>query len=129
MMNRFIRLATLGVVLFCIFLSLSCGSVQPSQPSRSSGARGPVYMLCFTSPTLQVVRLSAVFPIKTVSPTLMLEEPWAADFRRFVVQAGNYGGVSVTCSQVTSKDAVKDKAEELRKRGHQVIETRWTYAN
>ena len=86
-------------------------------------------MLCFTSPTVEAVRLSAVFPIKTVSPTIMLEEPWAKDFRRYVAQSGNEGGVSVTCSQVESKGALKAKEEELRKQGHQVIETGWAYAN
>jgi len=86
-------------------------------------------MLCFTSPTLQVVRISAVFPIKTVSPTIMLEEPWSQEFRRYVGQSGNEGGINVTCSQVASKDALKDKADELRKQGHQVIETGWSYAN
>ena len=84
-------------------------------------------MMCFTSPTLQVVRFSGVFPIKTVTPTQMVEEPWAKDFRRYVGQSGNEGGINVTCSQVTSKDAEKDKADELRKQGHQVIETGWIY--
>ena len=86
-------------------------------------------MLCFTSPTVQVVRFSAVFPIKTVSPEIMLEEPWAKDFRTYVGQSGNEGDISVTCTQVTSKDAAKDKADQLRKQGHQVVETGWTYAN
>jgi hypothetical protein len=85
-------------------------------------------MLCFTSPTTPVVRISAVFPIKTADPTTMVEEPWSADFRRYIGQSGNEGGISVTCSQVSSKDAEKEKADELRKQGHQVIETGWTYA-
>jgi len=59
----------------------------------------------------------------------MLEEPWAKDFRTYVGQSGNEGDISVTCTQVASKDAVKDKADELRKQGHQVVETSWTYAN
>jgi len=58
----------------------------------------------------------------------MLEEPWAQDFRRYIGQSGNEGGINVTCSQVTSKDAEKDKADELRKQGHQVVETNWAYA-
>jgi len=85
-------------------------------------------MLCFTSPTAQAVRISGVFPIKTTDPTTMVEEPWAKDFRRYIAQSGNEGGISVACSQVTSKDAERDNADELRKQGHQVFETGWTYA-
>jgi hypothetical protein len=44
-------------------------------------------------------------------------------------QSGNEGAISVTCDQVTSKDAEKEKADELRKQGHTVVETGWTYAN
>jgi hypothetical protein len=58
----------------------------------------------------------------------MVEEPWAADFRRYIGQSGNEGGISVTCDQVTSSSAEKDKADDLRKQGHQVVETGWTYA-
>jgi len=60
---------------------------------------------------------------------MMVEEPWSADFRRYLGQSGNEGGISVTCDQVTSKDAEKEKADELRKQGHTVVETGWTYAN
>ena len=129
-MNRLICVASLAFALSCSLVCLSCGSGGSPQSSNLSGsARGPVNMLCFTSPTVQVVRLSAVFPIKTVSPEIMLEEPWAKDFRTYVGQSGNEGDISVTCTQVVSKDAVKDKADELRKQGHQVVETGWTYAN
>jgi hypothetical protein len=86
-------------------------------------------MLCYSSPTTQVVRLSAVFPIKTHDATTMVEEPWSADFRRYLGQSGNEGAISVTCDQVTSKDAEKEKADELRKQGHTVVETGWSYAN
>ena len=86
-------------------------------------------MLCYSSPTTQVVRVSAVFPIKTHDPTTMVEEPWSADFRRYLGQSGNEGAISVTCDQVTSKDAEKEKADEFRKQGHTVIETGWAYAN
>jgi hypothetical protein len=59
----------------------------------------------------------------------MVEEPWSADFRRYLGQSGNEGGISVTCDQVSSTDAEKTKADDLRKQGHTVIETGWTYAN
>ncbi len=32
------------------------------------------------------------------------------------------------CSQVTSSDAERSKAEELREQGHEVVETKWSYA-
>jgi len=58
----------------------------------------------------------------------MIEEPWAKEFRRYISQSGNAGGISVTCSQVSSSDAEKVKADELRTQGHEVVETKWSYA-
>jgi hypothetical protein len=87
-----------------------------------------VNMLCFTSPDSRKVVVSSVFPVKTYPPERMIEEPWAQDFRRYIGQSGNEGGINVTCSQVTSSDAAKGKAEELRKQGHEVAETKWSYA-
>jgi len=126
-MNRTIRLSGVSLVLTSAFLCVACHS-GTSSPSPSSSA-GPINMLCYSSPTAQVVRLSAVFPIKTHDATTMVEEPWSADFRRYLGQSGNEGGISVTCEQVTSTDAEKEKAAELRKQGHTVVETGWTYAN
>ena len=85
-------------------------------------------MLCFTSTDTQKVVLSRVFPVKSYPPERMIEQPWAQDFRRYIGQSGNAGGISVTCSPVTSSDAGKTKAEELRKQGHVVVETQWSYA-
>jgi hypothetical protein len=126
-MNRIIRMSVVSLALSSAFLCVSCrsGSSSPS-PSDSAGA---IDMLCYSSPTAQVVRISAVFPIKTHDATTMVEEPWSADFRRYLGQSGNEGGISVTCDQVTSTDAEKEKADELRKQGHTVVETGWTYAN
>jgi hypothetical protein len=87
-----------------------------------------VNMLCFTSPDSRKVVVSSVFPVKTYPPERMIEELWAQDFRRYIGQSGNEGGINVTCSQVTSSDAAKGKAEELRKQGHEVAETKWSYA-
>ena len=85
-------------------------------------------MLCYTSPDRPAVVMSAVFPITTVTPERMLEEPWAKDFRVYVGQVGgNEMGQSVTCDQVGSKDAAKEKADELRKQGHDVEQTNWIY--
>lgn len=126
-MNRIIRLLVVSFALSSALLCVSCRSGS-SSPSPSSSA-GPINFLCYSSPTAQIVRLSAVFPIKTHDSTTMVEEPWAADFRRYLGQSGDEGGISVTCDQVTSKDAEKDKADELRKQGHTVVETGWTYAD
>ena len=128
-MNRLIRLSGPGLALSCAFLCVSCHSGSSSASPSSSAAGGPINFLCYSSPTAQTVRLSAVFPIKTHDATTMVEEPWSADFRRYLGQSGNEGGISVTCDQVSSTDAEKTKADDLRKQGHTVIETGWTYAN
>lgn len=85
-------------------------------------------MLCFTSPDSRKIVVSSVFPVRTYPPERMIEEPWAKDFRRYIGQSGNEGGISVACVPVSSSDAEKTKAEELRKQGHEVVETKWSYA-
>jgi hypothetical protein len=129
MQNRIMRTSGLAAALCGVWFCASCKSgSSASSPGGGSSSGGPVQMLCYTSPTAQVVRISAVFPIKTADSTTMMEEPWAKDFRTYIGQSGNEGGISVTCDQVTSKDAEKDKTDALRKQGHQVIETNWAYA-
>jgi hypothetical protein len=128
-MNRIIRLSGLSLALSSAFLCVSCHSGSSSTSPSPSADGGPINILCYSSPTAQVVRLSAVFPIKTHDPTTMVEEPWSADFRRYLGQSGNEGGISVTCDQVTSVNAEQEKADALRKQGHTVVETGWKYAN
>jgi hypothetical protein len=133
-MIRLIRLARILFVFSCLGLCVSCGSSQPSsEPSSRGSGPTPTYLICFSSPTVQVVRLSGAFQVKPVSQVVALEEPWAKEFRRFLGQSeGREVGMSVTCTPVSSKDpqgAVKEKADSLRKDGHQVIETGWKYAN
>ena len=130
MINRVIQTSGVGLALCGCWFCVSCKSGSSSSSSSGgSSFGGPVQMLCYTTPTAQVVRLSAVFPIKAATPTEMIEEPWAKEFRVYVGQSnGREEGTSVTCDQVASKDAEKDKADALRKQGHQVIETGWTYA-
>ncbi len=130
-MKRFARVAALGFTFSFTLLYLACTSSQPSSESASGSSGGPTYMFCFSSPTAQVVRLSGTFKVKPTTQVEALEEPWAKDFRRYLGQSGNEGGISVTCTPISSKDpqgALKDKAESLRKEGHKVIETGWTYA-
>jgi hypothetical protein len=129
MQNGVIRTTSLAIALcgFCFLTSCKSAS-SPSSTGEGTSAGSAVQMLCYTTPNAQVVRISAVFPIKTADPTTMMEEPWAKDFRTYIGQSGSEGGISVTCDQVTSKSAEKDKADALRKQGHQVIETNWAYA-
>lgn len=130
-MNKDPSVYGLGIALFCVAFSASCGSDHHSTAiggaSRSARA-GTVDMLCFTSPDSRKVVVSAVFPVKTYPPERMIEEPWAKDFRRYVGQSGNEGGISVTCGQVDSSDASHIKADQLREQGHEVVETKWAYA-
>ena len=126
-MNRIIQWSGVSLALSAALLCVSCRSASTS-PSPSASA-GPIDILCYSSPTDPVVHISAVFPIKTHDATTMVEEPWAADFRRYLAQSGNEGGISVTCDQVTSTDDETKKVDELRKQGHRVVETGWKYAN
>ena len=120
-----------GIALSCIALCASCNSSQTSTPTGSATASsrtGTANMLCFTSPDTRKIIVSSVFPVRTYPPERMLEEPWAKDFRRYIGQSGNEGGINVTCSQVSAGNAQKIKADELRKQGHEVVETKWSYA-
>jgi len=131
-MKGFIPVTRFGFALLCVLLCISCGGSGSSSPSSSSGGRSSAgtMMLCYTEPTTQDVSISDVFTVKTTDPTIMLEEPWAKDFRTHIAQAGGQEmGRNVTCDQVTSKDAEKKKVDELRKQGHTVHETGYVYAN
>ena len=119
-MNRFLPLASLGLALSSTLLCVSCSSGSPGSST------GPTYVLCSTDSSQPVVRLSGVFPLKSPNDP---GEPWAIDFRRYLAQSGNEGGVTVTCTQVSSQSALKDKADALTKQGKRVIQTGWTYAN
>ena len=126
-----LRIVGTTAVLCGLLLCVSCGSGKSSSAAgsaRASTHSSTLNMLCFTSADTRKVVVSSVFPVRAYPPERMLEEPWAKDFRRYIGQSGNEGGISVTCSQVTSSDAEKNKAEELRKRGHNVVETKWSYA-
>ena len=120
-----------GIALICTALCASCNSSQSSSQTGShsgSSRSGTANMLCFTSPDSRKVVVSSVFPVRTYPPERMIEEPWAKDFRRYVGQSGNEGGISVTCTAVSASDSEKIKADELRKQGHEVVETHWSYA-
>ena len=121
-----LRINAAAAAICCLLFCVSCGG--PASSASSTFSRGTVQMLCYTSLDTQTIRISAVFPVRTSPPERMLEEPWAKDFRTYVGQSGNFGSINVTCEQVTSKSAAKDKADAFRKQGHQVVETTWAYA-
>jgi hypothetical protein len=86
-------------------------------------------MLCYSDETRDVVRLSGVFIVKNPKD---FSEPWRLEFRRYLGQSGNEGSVEVTCSAVNPSNpevALKERADALRQKHKQVIETGWTYAN
>jgi hypothetical protein len=61
----------------------------------------------------------------------MMEEPWAKDFRTYVGQSGDAGGISVTCTQVDPSNAdaaIKDKIAAWQKQGTAVKQVAWKYA-
>lgn len=121
----------LWAALVCATFLVACGGGASSAASSAAGGgahSGTVNMLCFTSTDTQKVVVSRVFPIKPYPPERMIEEPWAQDFRRYVGQSGNEGGINVSCAQVTASDTQKSKADELRKQGHDVVESQWAYA-
>jgi hypothetical protein len=87
-------------------------------------------MVCTTDVTRPVVYVSGGFPVKNPQA---FNDPWQAEFRRYISQSGSmmYASSGVACTAVAAKDAQsagKSKAEALRKDGKQVIETGWTYA-
>jgi hypothetical protein len=130
-MNRILHQAGPILALSCLCLCISCGSKSSSEPPPALAPHVATYMICFSSPESQVVRLSAAFQVKPSDQVEVMEEPWAKDFRRYIGQSGNEGGISVTCTPVSSKDpegALKDKADSLTKAGHKVIQTNWKYA-
>ena len=130
-MNKYPSFSSFGIALFCMTLCASCNSSQTStHTARASGSThaGTADMICFTSTDSRKIVVSSVFPVRTYPPERMIEEPWAKDFRRYIGQSGNEGGINVTCSPVSSSDAQKLKADEFRKQGHEVVETKWSYA-
>jgi hypothetical protein len=88
-------------------------------------------MICYANSSAHGIIVSSVFHLAPVDQVTMLEEPWAKDFRRYVGQSGDAGGISVTCAQVDPKNpeaALKDKTAAWRKQGIQVTQVKWKYA-
>ncbi len=127
---RGLVLRTAAVAVSCLAACAACGHGTPSGASGAGAGRhaATVNMLCFTSPDSRKVVVSAVFPVRPYPPERMIEQPWAQDFRRYIGQSGNAGGISVTCLEASAGDAAKVKAAQLRSQGHEVVETQWSYA-
>ena len=120
-MKRLMRQAALILTFSSVLACISCGSSSSSQsPSASSSSSSGTYMICYTTSSAHGVTVSAVFHLPHVDQVTMLEEPWAKDFRRYVGQSGDEGGISVTCTQVDPKNpegALKEKIDAWRKQG------------
>jgi hypothetical protein len=85
-------------------------------------------MICSSDPSQDVVRLSGVFQVKNAQDVMA---PWGIEFRRYLAQSGNEGGIEVTCSAAGSTDAkaaLQERVDALHKENKKVIETGWTYA-
>ena len=130
-MNRLIRQAAVPLVFSFALVCISCGGSSNTPSSASSASNNGTDMVCYTSSSAHGITVSSVFHVPPVDQVTMLEEPWAKDFRRYVGQSGDEGGISVTCVPVDSKNpegALKDKIDAWRKQGIQVGQTNWKYA-
>jgi len=104
-MKRLTRYAALLVTFSFVLACISCGSSSSSQSSSaSSSSSGGTYMMCYTTSSAHGITVSAVFHVPPVDQVTMIEEPWAKDFRRYIGQSGDEGGISVTCAQVDPKN-------------------------
>jgi hypothetical protein len=88
-------------------------------------------MYCYTTSGAHGITVSSVFHVPPVDQVTMLEEPWAKEFRTYVGQSGDEGGISATCTQVDPKNpdaAIKDQIDTWKKQGTQVKQVSWKYA-
>jgi hypothetical protein len=131
-MKKLMRQAAPILTFSCVLACISCGSSSTGQPSSaSSSSSSGTYMICYTTSSAHGITVSAVFHVPPVDQVTMLEEPWAKDFRRYVGQSGDEGGISVTCTPVDPKNpdgALKEKIDAWGKQGIQVKQINWKYA-
>ena len=128
MRGTFVLYIALAVfVIACV----SCGGSSSTQPSSASSAAAGTYMICYTESNAHGVTVSSVFHVPPADQVTMLEEPWAKDFRRYIGQSGDEGGISVSCAPVDPKNpdaALKDKIAAWQKQGVPVKQVNWKYA-
>jgi hypothetical protein len=131
-MKRWTRHAALLVTFSFAVACISCGSSSSTPPSSaSSSSSSGTYFICYTTSSGHGITVSSVFHVPPADQVTMLEEPWAKDFRRYVGQSGDEGGITVTCPQVDPKNpdaALKQKIDEWQKQGTAVKQISWKYA-
>lgn len=131
MKKTIMRQAALALMLPLALVCMGCNDSSSTPSSVSSGGRSGTYMICYTSSNAHGITVSSVFHVSAADQVTMLEEPWAKDFRRYVGQSGDEGGISVACTQVDPKNpdaALKDKIDAWRKQGVRVVHVNWKYA-
>ena len=131
-MKTFTTQAALILAFSALLVCVGCGSNSSSTASSSSStAASGEYFVCYTSSNAHGVTVSSVFHVPPADNVTMLEEPWAKDFRTYIGQSGDEGGISVTCDQVDPKNAdavVKAKIDTWQKQGIPVKQVNWKYA-
>jgi hypothetical protein len=131
-MNRLMRHAALLLTFSFVLVWISCGSGSSSQSSSAASfSSGGTYMICYATSSAHGITVSSVFHVPPADQVTMLEEPWAKDFRRYIGQSGDEGGISVACPLVDPKNpdgALKEKIDAWQKQGIQVKQINWKYA-
>src|ERR1700686_619135 len=104
-MKKLMRQASLVLTVSFVLACISCGSSPSNQSSSaSSSSSSGTYFICYTTSSAHGITVSSVFHVPPVDQVTMLEEPWAKDFRRYIGQSGDEGGISATCAQVDPKN-------------------------
>ena len=130
-MNRLLRQFALPLMFLGAFICSGCHGSSSATSSASSGAANGTYMICYATSSAHGIKVSSVFHVPPVDQVTMLEEPWAKEFRTYVGQSGDEGGISVTCTQVDPKNpdaALKDQIDAWKKQGTAVTQVNWKYA-
>ena len=130
-MNRRLRQFALPLIFLGALVGAGCHSSSSAPSSASSGASNGTYMFCYATSSAHGIKVTSVFHVPPVDQVTMLEEPWAKDFRTFIGQSGDEGGISVTCPQVDPKNpeaAIKNQIDAWQKQGTAVTQVSWKYA-
>ena len=130
-MNRFARLVAMGFTISAASLCVSCGGSPGVSSSALAAPKTGTYMFCYANSSAHGLIVSSVFHLAPMDSVTMMEEPWAKDFRRFVGQSGDAGGISVTCEQADPKNpeaTLKAKKDAWEKKGIKVTQSTFKYA-
>ena len=130
-MTEFTLPAAALLAALTVLACVSCGNSSPSSSATAAATVSGEYFVCYTSSNAHGITVSSVFHVPPVDNVTMLEEPWGKDFRRFIGQSGEEGGISVSCDQVDPKSAdatLKAKIDAWTQQGLKVNRTMWKYA-